>query len=106
MSQGSMFLIVLGMFILSTALGVATLLIVAKLYRMHDVRNKDGEYSWMMPQGVTELFPKLIESQERIVAAFAELSANSQQERKLLEHLVNAAFSLTEELNKVKNAGK
>ncbi|MBN2256686.1 MAG: hypothetical protein JW704_02530 [Anaerolineaceae bacterium] len=95
-----------GSVILLSVIGLVTLIIAVKLYRMHDVRNPDGNYAWMVPREWAELSGALTKSQERIVAACAELSASSQQERKLLEHLVNAAFSLTEEINGLKNAKK
>ncbi len=98
--------VIFGTVILISIIGVVTLCIVAKLYRMHDVRNPDGQYAWMVPKEWADLANSLTASQERIVAAFAELSVSGQQERKLLEHLVNAAFSLTEEINGLKNAKK
>jgi len=104
MSHEVLTVVTFGSVILLSIIGLVTLMIVVKLYRMHDVRNTDGQYAWMVPSEWAELPTKLTESQERIVAALAENSANSQQERKLLEHLVNAAFSLTEEINRLKNA--
>jgi hypothetical protein len=106
MNEGTMQLILLGSVILISILGVVTLIIVARLYQMHDVKTADGQYAWMIPSEWSELPGKMVDSQNKIVASLAELTVHNQQTSKLLQHLVNAAFSLNEEINGMKNASK
>lgn len=94
MEQETLNLIVLVAVILLVIIGVATLVLVARLYNR------------MAPKGWEDFLRELTGNQERITAAFGELTVSHQQERRLLEHLVNATFSLMEEVNGLKNAKK
>lgn len=96
MIQEIAFVLVLLAIIVVLVIGIVTLVIVAKLYRMHDVRNAEGEYAWMIPHGWTDLQRKISESQERIVELAVESSENNSKSSKLLESLTNAVVALHE----------
>jgi len=89
----SVFLMVAVVLVL-VATGVATLAITAKLYQMHNVKNQDGEYAWMIPKDFLKMQAQITKSQEMIGEEIAESSRNQKQVSKLLETLVNATLSL------------
>lgn len=100
MEQEFLNLILVGSVILLTIVDIATFFIVLKLFTMHNKKNRDGQYSFMVPEGWCELQEKLNSSQERIVGAIAELSVHNSQSAKLLETLTNAVLEMRQELNK------
>jgi hypothetical protein len=105
--EGGIFVyIVFCLAIFLSLIGLGTFLVVVKIYKMHDVKGDDGQYSWMFPREWGDLHVKLTDSQEKIAIAFQDLAESNKKERELLGHLVNAAFSLTEEINGLKNAKK
>jgi ABC-type siderophore export system fused ATPase/permease subunit len=94
MEQGTLNLIVVATVILLIIIGISTLVLVARLY------------SRMAPRGWEEFLRNLVTNQEKITDAFQDLSKNREKERELLKHLVNATFSITEEIARIKNAKK
>jgi hypothetical protein len=90
----------------STTVSIVTLVLVARLFKMHDVKDANGRYAWMQPQGWCELQTKLNDSQERIVSAIAELSVYNVQSAKLLESLTNAVLDMRQEINSQKEKPK
>jgi predicted PurR-regulated permease PerM len=81
------------------AICIATLVVSVKIYKMHDVRNEDGEYAWMVPSSFISLQERLNESQERIVENIGESSRNQKEVGRLLESLVSVTLSLSQNLN-------
>lgn len=92
--------------VFSVLMDLGVLLLLVKVYKMHDVKNQNGEYAWMVPSEWYSLHSRLVESQNGITNAISEMAANHAKQGELLKHLVNAAFSLTEEINRLKNAKK
>jgi hypothetical protein len=95
------FVIAISAFV-STTVSIVTLVLVSRLFKMHDVKDANGRYAWMQPQGGCDLQTKLNDSQERIVSAIAELSVHNSQSAKLLESLTNAVLEMRQEMNKDK----
>jgi type II secretory pathway predicted ATPase ExeA len=79
-------------------IGISTLVIVYKVYKMHDVKNSDGEYAWMIPNNFIEFQQKMTDSQEKIVDTIRELSDNQHQVSRLLSNLVEATASLSQQI--------
>ena len=67
---------------------------------MHNKKNSDGEYAFMVPDRWCELQEKFNHSQERIVSAISELSVHNAQSAKLLETLTNAVLEIKQERTK------
>lgn len=102
------FLILISAAVILVLLGisVATLTIVAKIYKMHDVRNEDGEYAWMVPgkfmdmqASLTKMQAQMTASQEKMVEAITESINNNKQVGELLRSLTNATLSLHQKMN-------
>jgi len=97
-----MFAVLIVVLFLLTIIGLATLVVVAKLYKMHDVRSPDGRLAWMVPDNYTELVSQLNESQKLIVAQLGELSSHNKKTAELMQSSVNALLEMRQELNKKK----
>ena len=97
-----MFVVVVAVLILLSVIGLATLVIVALLYKMHNVRNADGQFAWMVPSSYTELASKLTQSQELIVKQLTELSEQNRRVAELTQSSVNALLEMRQELNGLK----
>lgn len=85
---------------------IITLCIVYRIYKMHNVRNKDGVYSWIIPDSWIDFQSNMLESQERIVNTISESSVNHVRTGKLLESLTNATLALHQSINGDKNVSK
>jgi hypothetical protein len=66
---------------------------------MHDVRNEEGEYAWMMPRAWIDIQKSMVESQERTVATISQASENYIKMSKLLESLTNATLAINASIN-------
>jgi len=82
--------------------GLATLVLVARLFNMHNVRNKDGGYAWMVPSNWIDAQTAIMESQERIVGAIAEIAVINKQSVQLSKSLTDAVLGMRQELNDIK----
>jgi len=78
--------------------GLATLVLTFVLWRMHNVRNKDGQYAWIIPQGMCDLQDRISASQEKIAQSMVEMSDHNGKVAKLLESLVNATLSMHQDI--------
>lgn len=78
--------------------GITTLVIVARLYKMHDVRNSDGQYSWMVPGSWSEIMQNLTETQKLMAGNLAELSIHNEKISKLLGAQTDATLLMYQEL--------
>jgi hypothetical protein len=78
--------------------GLTTLVLTFVLWRMHNVRNKDGQYAWMIPQGMCDLQDRISASQEKIAQSMTEMSVHNGRVAKLLESLVNATLSMHQDI--------
>lgn len=85
--------------VLVVVLSFATFILLFRLYKMHDVKNQDGEYAWMVPSSYAELQKDISESQRLIVGSLGELTVHNKQVAKLMESLVNATLSMRQEMN-------
>ena len=95
-----------GGFFLLVIIGMATLVIVAKIYKMHDVRNSSGEYAWMVPSGYVDLQKQISESQRLIVGSLGELTVHNKQTAELMQNSINALLEMRQELNGIRNEKK
>jgi len=86
-------------FVILMIIGFATLVIVYRVYKMHDVKRDDGEYAWMVPYDWASFQKSIMESQERIVVKMAEASENHLKESQLLESLTNATLAMYGSIN-------
>lgn len=89
-----MFLILICAMIVVIVSSLICAVFSVRLYFMHNVKNQDGEYAWMIPSSFLDMQSQITKSQEKIVEAIAEASQNQRQVSKLLETLVNATLSL------------
>lgn len=78
--------------------GLTTLVLTFVLWKMHNVKNKDGQYAWMIPQGMSELQDRISSSQEKIAQSMSEMSEHNGRVAKLLESLVNATLSMHQDI--------
>jgi hypothetical protein len=78
--------------------GLTTLILTFVLWKMHNVRNKDGQYAWMIPQGMCDLQDRISASQEKIAQSMTEMSVHNGRVAKLLESLVNATLSMHQDI--------
>lgn len=67
---------------------ISTLVIVYKIYKMHDVRNSDGEYAWMVPNNFLDIQKQITDSQSNIVVVMKEVNVQQQQIGEILRNLV------------------
>ena len=94
-----MFVVLAVVLFLLMIIGLATLVIVAKLYSMHNVRGADGRLAWMVPDNYTELVTKLNKSQEKIVEQLSQLSEHNKTTAQLMKSSVDALLEMRQELN-------
>lgn len=106
MEHDTLNLILLCAVILMSLIGIATLVIVAKIYSMHNVRNEEGEYSWMVPRKWMEFQETIVVAQERMVNTLNTFSENQIKMSKLLESLTNATLAMHESMNGGENGNK
>jgi hypothetical protein len=66
--------------------------IVSKLYKMHDVRNEDGQYAWIVPSKLFELQSKINASQEMIAESLKSVSEHNAEIAKLMQTLVDSTL--------------
>jgi len=77
---------------------LTTLILTFVLWRMHNVKNADGQYAWMIPQGMCDLQDRISASQEKIAQSMTEISVHNGRVAKLLESLVNATLSMHQDI--------
>lgn len=92
MNQDILNLIMIVAIIVLSLTGIATLIIVSKLYKMHDVRNEDGQYAWMVPSKLFELQSKINASQEMIAESLKSVSEHNAKIAKLMQTLVDSTL--------------
>ena len=97
-----MFAVLVTLMFLLTIIGLATLVIVARLYKMHDVKNSDGQLAWMVPSNYAEMAKKLNESQQLIVVSLKELSCHNAQTAELIKSSINALLEMRQDINRIK----
>ena len=76
------------------------------LHRMHDVRNADGNFAWMVPGSMIKIQENLIETQQLMAASLAELTVHNRQISKLLGAHTDATLAMFEELKKMRSERK
>ena len=81
---------------------IVILIVVVRIFKMHDVRNADGQYSWMVPNAWSEIQENLIKTQELMAGSLAELTVHNAQISKLLGTHTDAALAMFEELKKLR----
>lgn len=67
---------------------ISTLVIVYKIYKMHDVRNSDGEYAWMVPNNFLDIQKQITDSQNNIVVVMKEVNIQQEHIGEILKNLV------------------
>lgn len=103
---GTESLIVYIAFFLLSIVGVATLVIVARLYGMHNVKNSDGQLAWFVPDSWVCVQESLVKTQELMASSLAELTVHNKQISKLLETQTNVSLELYQELMKLRDGTK
>ena len=95
-------IVIYSLFIVLILVSIVTLVIVSRLYVMHDVKNSDGQYAWMISDEWAIIQKNMIKTQELMLTSIAELSVQNGQISKLLETQTNATLSMFEELKRFK----
>ena len=80
-----------------------TLLYSIKVFKMHDVRNEDGDYKWMGNDDATKINSNIIDTQKLMLEGLNALTRHNKQISKLLETQTNVTLVMFEELKKVKS---
>lgn len=96
-------LIIYTFLFLLSIIGVITLVVVTKVYKMHDVRNADGQYSWMVPDSWSEVQTNLIKTQELMAGSLSELTVHNKQISKLLGAQTDATLAMFEGLRELRS---
>lgn len=94
--------IVLGILFAIFVVCSAGLVYTIRLHTMHDVRNDDGQYSWMVPNSWVKIQENLIETQKLMAGSLAELTVHNQQISKLLGVQTDATLAMFEELKRMR----
>lgn len=83
---GLLAVLIIGMFIIAA--------FTIRLFKMHDVKNENGEYAFMIPTGYSDLQKQINTSQERIVGVMSEMLKNSVSQGELLRTLTNKVLEM------------
>ena len=100
MNQEVWNIVMMGFVTLNTLIALTALALSAKLFKMHNVRNTDGTYAFMVPDAWAKLPEKITRSQELIVSSVGELSAFNKQNADLQKSMIDALMKLHERLRK------
>ncbi|MEJ2296553.1 MAG: hypothetical protein P8Y23_17535 [Candidatus Lokiarchaeota archaeon] len=89
-------ILIVSVFIL-TVVSISTLVIVYKIYKMHDVRNSDGSYAWMVPTNFFDIQKQITDSQNNMVVLIKEMNEQQSQICEILSNLVSETSSWREQ---------
>lgn len=85
-------ILIVAIFILAV-ISISTLVIVYKIYKMHDVRNSDGEYAWIIPGNFLDIQKQITDSQNIIVDVIKEVNTQQKYIGEILKNLVTETSS-------------
>lgn len=98
MSQLTMNIIMLSAMVFVCVCSIVILVVVIRLFVMHNVKNEDGSYAWMTPDKWLEIQGRMSDTQDRIAMSMSELSEYNAKQLKLMQSLVDATLSMHQEI--------
>lgn len=100
MNQEVWNIVMMGFVTLNTLIALTALVLSAKLFKMHNVKNADGTYAFMVPSAWAKLPEKITRSQELIVKSVGELAEYNKQNAAIQKSMIDALTKLHEQLRK------
>ncbi len=83
-------IVILGFLVVLVLLALVIAAYTIKIFRMHNVKNPNGEYAFMVPSGFSDMCTTISVTQEKMVGAMQEIVRDSNSQVELLRELTAA----------------